>query len=231
MMKPKQAGFTIIELLIATVVFSIVLLVLAGGIIQIGRLYYKGITSARTQQAARQAVDTITQSIQFNSGTIIPTTNTNLTNSTDSQSRAFCIGTQHYMYRIGQQRTGTMNALLNSDIPGGCTSTVADNMSIPVTKGSELLGENMRLSNIVVQPETGPSPANANLYRVTVRVVYGDYDLLCRQSDPAGCDDSVPVFNTENSVLGINDLACKNIRSGSQFCAVSELSTIVERRL
>ncbi len=57
----KPHGFTIIELLIATTIFSVVLLLAASGLLYIGRLYYKGLTSSATQEAARNIMQELTQ--------------------------------------------------------------------------------------------------------------------------------------------------------------------------
>src|SRR3990172_9120101 len=58
-------GFTIVELMIATTIFSVILLIVTFGMLQIGRTYYKGITLTKTQNAARSIIDTISQDIQF----------------------------------------------------------------------------------------------------------------------------------------------------------------------
>jgi hypothetical protein len=82
----------------------------------------------------------------------------------------------------------------------------------------ELLGERMRLSRFDIDP-----PVNG-MYKITIRVVYGDDDLLC---SPAADDCN---SNTTSSNLTSNDLTCK-LKAGSQFCSVSELSTTVRRRV
>jgi prepilin-type N-terminal cleavage/methylation domain-containing protein len=66
----SQKGFTIIELMISTVIFSLVLLGASSGIVQIGKKYSKGITYSRTQEVARSTVDEIAQSLQFTSQSI-----------------------------------------------------------------------------------------------------------------------------------------------------------------
>ena len=69
----SQKGFTIVELLISSLVFSLVLLTVTIGVIQITRVYYKGITESTAQNAARDALDTISQAIQFNGGEVSKT--------------------------------------------------------------------------------------------------------------------------------------------------------------
>lgn len=232
----NEKGFTIIELMIATAVFSVVLLTISAAIIQIGRLYYKGITSARTQQVARTVMDDISQTIQFSSGQIIdfgPSTNPamNEKNSLDNntnQSHAVCVATKHFSFKYGQQRTGTKHGLVLQDVAGGCGTTLAQNLDGGAINGNEMLGDKMRLANLVVQ-----QAGDANTYRVTVRVVYGDDDLLCdpgATTGPSSCSSTDP-WTAANAIAATRKLSCKNIRSGSQFCAASELSTIVKRRL
>ena len=234
----RQHGFTIVELMIATVIFSIVLLVIAGCILQIGRLYYKGVTASRTQEVARSVITDIAQSVQFNSGAPVASltaagVNNIALNSpagptTDTTNRAVCLTTIHYSYRFGQLRTDTSgHALARQIVPGGCNSTLAQNMASQTVNGTEMLGENMRLSNLVVQPLAG----NPNAYRVLVRVVYGENDVLCSQTLAAATCTSNTTNLTTSQLAQARDLQCKNIRTGTQFCAVSELSTIVERRL
>ena len=63
----KQNGFTIVELLIASAVFSFVILGASVAIIQISRLYYKGIIVSNTQTSAKAILDSITQAIQYES--------------------------------------------------------------------------------------------------------------------------------------------------------------------
>lgn len=59
----NTAGFTIVELMIATVVFSVILILITTGIIQIGKAYYKGIIGSRTQETARKITDEVGRSI------------------------------------------------------------------------------------------------------------------------------------------------------------------------
>lgn len=236
MKRSRSSGFTIIELLIATTVFSVVLLTISAAITQIGRLYYKGITSARTQEVARSVMGDIAQSIQFNVGQVVaigPDTtdpSKNYSNELDTiNSRAVCIATKHYSFKFGQQQVGSKHGLVARDVPGGCNSEPAQNLDGADVFGNELLGENMRLANLVVQPQSG----EPDTYQVTVRVVYGDDDLLCNpgaDSGPSSCSSNEE-WTDQAEIAATRNLSCKNIRSGTQFCAASELSTIVKRRL
>lgn len=193
--KNQQQGFTIVELLIATLIFSVVLLIVTVGIIQISRVYYKGITESNTQNVTRNIADTISQAIQFNGGIV--------TNTPNSASGVFCVGNQQFSYRRGimlTEATSTSNYSLLQSTTSGCTSSSL----VPTSNFKELVAPKMRLSNLVVQ-KTG-----TNLYTITIKVTYGDDDLL-------------------NNATSTNP-TCK-VGAGSQFCSISELTTTVVKRV
>lgn len=193
----NQRGFTIIELMISTAVFSVVLLVVTLGILDINRTYYKGLANSKTQEVARAIIQDVSQAVQFNGGKI--------SNSIIPGIR--CVGERQYSFVLFQKVTD------NPEVHGLIARTGSDCPSGPnMVLGSgetELLGENMRLSKFEVRSVNN----TPGLYRVTVRVVYGDDDLIDNLGFPGG-------GNT-----------CKSQRAGSQFCAVSELSTVVQQRV
>ncbi len=198
---PRQQGFTIVELLVATVVFSVVLLTVTLGIVQISRVYYKGINEADVQNTARSIMDTITQSIQFSGATVTATQAPQI-----GTLQAFCVGNTQYNYRLGYQLVDnspgtnqTTLALASKDGVAGCAGAAASN------GGKEFLSPNMRLSDLKIV-EVSPD----RLYKVTVRVVFGDDDLL---NNPTAATAS-----------------CKS-NTGSQFCSVSELTSTVYKRV
>ena len=203
-------GFTIIELLVASMVFSVVLLVVTAGVLQVTRVYYKGLTEANTQNTARSIMDTIAQTIQFTGGTV-----TSTASPVPGTDQAFCIGNNQFSYRLGWQVEDTYDVSKNQVWHGlvqanvaGCTSgTAAQILSNQTVTGRDLLGPHMRLANLVVEPN-GTVP---NQYKIQVRVVYGDKDIL------------------DNSTAA--NASCQNVLAGTQFCAVSDLSTIVVKRV
>lgn len=206
----KNAGFTILELLISTIVFGLVLLVVTTAILQFTRVYYKGVTESNVQETARTIADAIAQGIQFNGGTVTNTT----ASPTPGNAYAFCIGNLQYSYQVGHQlkdstpRTPTQKAhVLVSDNVAGCPGLAPQRMDGggPPTLGREMLAPNMRLARMEV------TSVGTNLYKVSVKVVYGDDDLL------------------DNPTTA--DAKCKNIRAGTQFCAVSDITTTVVKRV
>lgn len=210
-----QKGFTIVELLIATMVFSVVLLVLTAGIIQIGRVYYKGITESQTQAATRAIVNAVKQDLQFSSGAVVP-------GISSGGMKANCIGNRVYQY-TNALYTGTSTGIVSGTLSAG---SCAPGMSLPasLTRPQELLGNRMRVINFSV------TTVSADFYTVVVRVASGENDLLC---SPSRSDCSTPTDTFSGyAASGVpTDTTCKNIRTGSQYCSVSEISTLVERRV
>lgn len=203
-----SSGFTIMELLIATVVFGVVLLVVSTAILQFTRVYYKGVTESNVQETARSITDVIAQGIQFSGGVVTSTPS----GPTAGGSNAFCIGDRQYSYQVGHQLTdGTPtstqkpHALVHADIAGCTSSTPPQNLSNAAVTGREMLAPKMRLARMEV------ASVSDNLYRVRVKVVYGDDDLLTNPTTA--------------------DAKCRNIRAGTQFCAISDITTTVVKRV
>lgn len=203
----RQDGFTIVELMIATSVFSVFLLMITLVIVQISRTYTKGIVISKTQEAARAVTSEITRAIQFGGSSLSlppasPTAGTVYT---------FCAGSQRYTFVVGRQLKASPTAADQS-----AHVLVADSVALGCPSGSlvitdtklqrELLGENMRLSNLSIS-----QVGTTNLYRVLVRVAYGNFDDL-----------ENPTATTAQ---------CRNTQGSSEFCAVSELVTTVQKRL
>lgn len=208
-----ERGFTVVELMIATVVFSVVLLVITFGIIQISRTYYKGVTENNTQNTARSIMDTVTQAIQLNGGAVTDTPAAPV--PANGGSQAFCVGNQQFSYRLGWQlKDGAVNAtnhetpraLVLRDNVANCAGAPAQNLSGGGVTGRELLAPHMRLAALDVENITG-----TNTYRVSIKVVYGDWDILDDELRP--------------------EAKCRGIRAGTQFCAVADLSTVVTKRV
>jgi prepilin-type N-terminal cleavage/methylation domain len=107
MVTKREQGFTILELMIATMVFSVVLLLVTAGILQVSRVYYKGLTESTTQSTARNIIDTLAQAIQFSGAEVTETHNVN-----PGKDDSFCIGNKQYSYRLGSQ---VMNNPSSSD--------------------------------------------------------------------------------------------------------------------
>lgn len=230
MRKLNNNGFTIVELMISTTVFAIVVLVLTAGIMQISKTYYKGITSSQTQGVVRAIMEDVGQAIQLSGGTYRSGI------SGGGYSGSYCIGSRLYMYKNVNQNdvgvTGNKAAqltatsgpvLMGETISSSCSSVVSLSPPPPgVSNAAEKLQQKMRLVKFIITPRAG------QLYDVTVRVVAGDDDMLCSPTFASNKCQSGAMASTAE--LSQPDLQCKGI-SGQQYCAVSEITTTVARRV
>ena len=205
-----QKGFTIIELMIATTVFSIVLLVAGSGIIAIGKMYYKTITSSRVQDAARSTMEDVTRSLQFSSGNVS-------SYMADTTYKVRCFGDDRYTYVLNQPASSTTVGLRLDKTPnGGCSLDTPPD-------GKELLGNNMRLLQFDV------STGHDSIFTVKIKVAQGDNDLLTtydQNGNPVGW--SPPVSSSDEAVIA--GTLCRG-GVGSAFCSVSGLETVVNKRI
>lgn len=235
--RKKQNGFTIIELMMATMVFSVIMLVAAGTVVRFTNNFQKGLTQAATQNAARSTMDLISQQLQF----IGDGNGFRPLSSSEFASKGYCIQGTQYSYILGRELPDQTHYGLveRRGMGDGCGGTPQDLSSGSVT-GSELIGPQMRLAKFTVVNDADPSDEadgsmNPLLYKIHIKVVYGDDDLLClagvNDGSARDCNSRQSLTNVENMSSGeLARLQCKTQR-GSQFCAVSELSTTVQRRL
>jgi hypothetical protein len=201
-----QSGFTVVELLIATTVFSAVLLLMTVGIIQVTNTFFKGTNDANVQRVSSSVLGTISQAIQFDGGAV--------TQTTSPAGDTLCVGnTQQFSYWPGFQLEPTANIAKHQrkaafvENTGRCTGT-------PSPTGRELLTDNMRVSDLSLTCLSNCSSPTSEgvLWRIELRLVYGDDNLL------------TPSPTATNAT-------CKGAESGEQFCAVSDTTTAVSERV
>lgn len=217
-----QAGFTVVELMIASAVFATILLLCTYGLIQVGRVYYKGITQARTQEVARNILEDISQSIQFSGGNVTPTSGTPAT------PFVICVGSKRYTAILNLRysdaasidSTQAHHVLVSDIVPSGCDGSTAivpgfngRGLADGLDQAREYMAPNMRLAALVVEP-VEPAPNPLRLYRIRVKVISGENDLL----DPTQSECQ----SARGGVLTYR---------GTEFCAVSELQTVVQQRV
>lgn len=195
----NNQGFTIIELMIATMVFSVILLLCAAGLIQIGRHFQKGITISRTQESARTTVEEVTESLQFGGGYY------RRLDTLPNNVEGYCVGNKRFSYIRNREQSQSPSGVqvrraLVVDV-ADCNTTTEPRDILASGAGRLLLGDRMRITTFDID-EAGPD----STYRVRVRIASGDNTLF----DGSGNCQSGP---------------------GSSFCAVSEIDTVVQRRL
>jgi len=209
-------GFTLIELMIATTIFSVILLLITTGMIEVGRMFYKGVISTNTQETTRLLIEDISQAIQFSGDEFTP-----LNAGAPLATKRFCIGDRRYTFTPNTRLNpnGSNHAFIIDKASTKCTSTTpVANMANPSAATAfrdstvpprELMGANMRIAAFNITED-----AVNKAYTITIRVAYGDDTDVLFDSNGDGTLDS-----------------CLNQRSSSQFCSVSELSTTVKRRV
>jgi prepilin-type N-terminal cleavage/methylation domain-containing protein len=213
-MRSGQSGFTILELMIATMVFSVILLVVAAGILSFTKQYIKGITSSNTQTVARAVMADVVQNIQFSSGTVRHNALLN--------PEQYCVGNVAYYVVKGQKVTVTQHGLVQE--VGSCSATgiTLGPLGTLSSTQHEMLSQNMRIAEFSIdQPNSSSTSAT-----VTVTVVSGDYDMFT--------DKNGTVLTSEAAAPSASfDWGSVHCRSGagSQFCGVSRLTTFVQGRI
>ncbi len=210
MRRIDSKGFTIIELLVATVTFSLVLLILTGAIVQFNRIYYKGTVNTKTQEAARTLVEEIARNIQFG-----PKDATYTISSVAAAPpfKYLCAGNNLYVFQlkkvIGEAPTKhglLVNNTASCSDPGA--SFNINNPGASFGKARELLGDNMQLVSLDIQP------VGTMNYKISAEVAWGS---------SADFDSSNPDPAKHN---------CKySVRFGGQFCAFSRQEVIITPRL
>lgn len=224
-----QEGFTIVELMIATLVFSMVLMVIIYGVLSFSHAYFAGVNSSATQTTARNIINDVSQSIQFSGNTITPTT-LDTAPGYPPNAYYFCAGNATYYFIQGAMYDGATPTKTNPGLfmqPGACT----DKPNFAASGSKELLAASMRIPYLSV----AKADPLGRLYTVQTSVAFGDSDLLCNVSKNGSAGGCMPgnALNTQGVSVkgtGVNDIECHQV-AGSQFCAHAGLSTTVSLRV
>lgn len=209
LLKRKQSGFTIIELLISTTVLSFILLAVSFTVIEISRMYYKGIVITRTQDAARTLVEGVSRPIQFENSTISDV------DDDGSGKRFFCVGRTRYTFALNKQQNGPVpidtikHAVWRDQVDNAavCADNPVD-LNNP-TNGKDMLSDGMRITEFDVLPD-----GDTGLWSVNITVMYGDRDLM--EPLPPSVDSPTQ---------------CAGAIAGSQWCAKASYKTKVYKRI
>lgn len=205
--KNLQAGFTIVELMIATSVFSTVLLVGLAGFVQIGKSYYKGINITQTGETAKQTLAEISSNVRLSGGSVGSGTSV-------AGPSYYCIGSHRYTYILYNRVDtsvppdfSTNFGLLEDNLPGnnGCGDPFGGPSQVPLNNPTELLGNQMRLLEFNV----AATDATQTLYKVDITVAYGQDSAL-----------TSPINSSTQ---------CKLQLGGNEFCAITRLTTMIHR--
>jgi prepilin-type N-terminal cleavage/methylation domain-containing protein len=207
----SQKGFTIIELLVATTIFSIVLVVIVASFLQVGRMFYKGVSVNNTNEASRGLVDDISSDIRLSDANTILSLHTD---PADTTKKYFCTGQHRYTYIIANQvkqdsiinpdttpvLAKNMHAGIIQDITGGaCPAPSATDGTSP----RQMLGPNMQL-NLLSVAQTG------TLVNIHAHVIF------------YGVDDTVFAPSLTDPAA-----RCSGSLLSTQFCAIADINTNV----
>ncbi len=208
--KTSQKGFTLLELLIATAVFSLVLIVFLSALVRISQMFYKGVNLSNTQEATRNAMQTIADDMKFY----------------DVQPKDlggyFCIGNHRYSYVKGVQvGSGDANDYgIVREIVTKCKPPVGAEAVKP--DAEKLLDPGMQLNNFVIEGLTG------NAARIQMLVVFYGSDkavFTSNKSTAAGTND--PNDLATYDAYQATDAQCTGLPSSSQFCATADYQTTI----
>lgn len=218
-----QRGFTIVELLIATTIISVILLMVSVMMINIGNLLHKGISVSKVQEDVRTISDELADQIKNSSGAV-------LSYAAGNYGRVCVNGTMYTFVKGVQMGSGvgkSAHVLAREPLSGSCTNlsqaAYASYLAGASPSMTELVYDNSRLYQFEVKPETALS---GKTYSINVGVAYGDDDLLCSPTG-SGC---TPGYTSTASDFLMSDLTCGN-SSSRAFCATAKLSTQVTQRL
>lgn len=243
MMTHNKRGFTIVELMIATMVFSVILLSAATALIQMGKLYYKGVVTNRMQETTRSIVDQVGQQLQFSKDNFVPSTGGSshqyiVTNGIDGAGKmtysALCIGDTRYSFRI------------NTQVNSGVTSGEFDPTNLRGQHGlwrdtapGICVGANLSTTDPTSQSGAYNGIAGSGQELLPQNARLSSFDIKCTTTpspnSTTSCTITLGVIYGDNELLEPDPHAntpthCQSI-VGSQWCASSSLTTTVARRL
>lgn len=227
----NNVGFTIMELMIAITVFSIILLLGTEVMMGVGNLFAKGVNMANVQDDTRNIISNVTTAVQFSGavlnngqGPTAPIENTYTYDSGPVPTYAYCFGNIRYSFVLGFPSSGSWPRTLWVDkmqSASGCSPLNIEPSTpncIGNTKcsnsqsgsGADLTGSNMHLASFRIYQY------NPNLYGIFVGLAFGKQDMFESSSG-------------QPTVINGNYVCSTAV--GQQYCATSYLSTLATERI
>jgi competence protein ComGC len=215
----KEDGFTIIELLIASIAFTVLLILVTMIVIQVSRVYYKGVVLSNTQNVNSTIVQDVSKNVQFDPGS----SQFKITSGIINNVNYYCIGSSVFIYNLGQEfnlsssNIGLIYETGNTTCP--ISSRGINTLNNYLAQGfKELLSPMMRVVYFKVKvPQLSTSP----LYNISIGVAFGSNQSLCNTSNSCS---SPTTMNTSN--YSGSNVRCK-LQQGDQYCGISYLYTTV----
>lgn len=225
-LRQQQRGFTLIELMIVTSVFSGLLIFCYGMVINAGRTYSQVLHHNLLQETGSKIVEDIKEAIYASGGTISGP-HTYVADPDDAESERwqyFCLGNRQYAYKqlgalyddrpAGRRTPNAIEHGLKVTSINSCTA--ANFTNITASNSTELLHTKMWLVDFDVQPL-----GQTKLYQVELKLAYGGHD-----GDPEQANE-VFVFEDEETPVGTEIIRCE---PGQIFCSILWQRTKVTRK-
>lgn len=213
----QQAGFTLVELLLALAFVAFVLIFATTTIIQVMRTYNKGLAVKEINQTARAAMEDMTRIVKVSNPNAIVTSAA--TNNPSTSKARVCFGGVSYVWNFTNASLNkyTDNSRINFarvNDPGSalCIATNGTYPKVNKAEATELLSD-----NVWVQQLSIASSGGGTFYDIFIQ--------LSTVDDPASpaINYNWANPNPEQRVM------CKGGNEG-QFCAVANFSTSVNAR-
>lgn len=208
----NKKGFTIIEVMIALMVFTSMMVIIMAGVIFVSRQYRQSSNMVSLQEASRSIHQQISESIKFSAEPVVQNANGSLS--------AYCIGNFMYVYPTvatagwsgsAAQFDSYSEGLYIQPNNNGCATT---DIALPHPNASiaqeqrNLLPPGAKATKVVISPEG----------EVTTVFVRSPGDLIDIPSVPVG-----------DPMRGV--VTCKAEISGREFCASVKLTSSTTRRV
>lgn len=231
-------GFTIVELMIALSVLSVLLITVTMILIQIGALYSKGVNAANLQTINRNIVADLSSQLQFSGTAPVgctpqanpPTCYADSVNDTGSIDGggswaatvySYCIGSTRYSYVLNHELgTDSSNNQITrhvlwrdtlSPTATGCPALKILSQDAPTDASSQGDGYEVLSNHMrLTRFDIEPTSSSSGIYNIDVWMAFGDSDLV---------------------QTAANGLASCRGGSGTQFCVPSNISTQVIGRV
>lgn len=220
-------AFTIVEVLIATTIFALVLSSTVVVILGFTHRYYKAVNSSTTQNSSRTIINNVVQAIEFSGATVQPKSSGNV--------NTYCIGNVQFDYNNIFAGSAPF-ALIETPDAGTCTTITGT----PGASSQELLGSNLQVLKFDITclsgPTGGPLPCTAptpkpNVYQVDLIVSYGSVqNSLCDLLQNPHCPQSGQNTGINGTSKPTDGFSCI-INTSAPFCDVVELTAVAGTRI
>ncbi len=207
----NNKGFTIIELMIATAVFAVIMIITTTAILGISKTYIQGLVESQNQNTTRRIVSQISQDIQYNSPASINLTGL-LFLDHNRPNGWFCIGQDVYVVQIDHEITNSNDYALIRYSSSSCPTSqpkISANLTPNTTynKGSveELLTIDQQLSQFDI------TSSRNGYFTISATVAYGNDFMHNPKPSPHGL-----IYQCNTSSFSLN------------FCSITSLTNSVE---